>query len=334
LTVQYNRPATRPLRDMTGTLVPSLPVTNVDNQTTTPYLISAEVTGNRMSLGIFARLDPTSLPPTTAFVVKENGKPIAVTTVTIIEQEVALKLERVVGEGSTVTVSYTGKGKPIQSWAAEAVEPFQDAAVAIVPHTTALQDARVDGNRLTLTYDAPLDPAATPTASSYNVMTGATKASVSKVTVQANRVMLTLAAPVQDVDTVTVSYTPGKKPLYDVFGQQVGALPEMEAVNVTLIPVLTDARVNGTVLTLTFSEELNPAKVPSTKDFTLKVWGQPGVRVTRVKISGATVELTLSQPLSGGINAPSSQRWSYTPGSVPLQGMNGTLVGPITDRPF
>ena len=326
LTVQYNRPASRGLRDLTGTLVPSLPVTNVDNQTVTPPLDDAEVTGNLLSLVFLARLDPTSIPSTSSFVVKANGVAIGVSKVRIYDQVVELKLARVVGDGSTVTVSYTGKGKPIQSWAAETADPFQDVAVENVPRHAALVEAWVDGNQVKLIYDEPLDPATTPASGTYQVMSGSAKVPVTKVTVLANWVMLTLATPASEVDPVTVSYTPGKKPLYDVFGQPVGALPETEAIHVTMIPVLSYASHDGKLITLFFSEALNPAKVPSTKDFTLSV---PGVSVTKVQISGFTVTLTLSQSVAG-----SDHTFSYRPGSVPLQGMTGAQVEAINNHPF
>ena len=90
-----------------------------------------------------------------------------------------------------------------------------------------LKNASVTATMLTLAYDYPLASGSVPAASSYSVtINGSTNDPVSTVSVPAgSKVILTLANPVHDSDTVTVSYTvPGTNAIQDAYGNQSVAL--------------------------------------------------------------------------------------------------------------
>ena len=79
------------------------------------------------------------------------------------------------------------------------------------------------------------------------------------------------------------------------------------------------AVVNGTTLTLTWDEPLDGSSIPASGDFT--VAGGDRVRtVTRVRVSGSTVTLTLD---AGAEHEEAGIRVSYTPGTNPIRDVPG-----------
>ena len=79
------------------------------------------------------------------------------------------------------------------------------------------------------------------------------------------------------------------------------------------------AVVNGTTLTLTYSEPLGGSSTPEAGDFTV-TGGDRARTVTRVSVSGSTVVLTLdtaAEHLEAGIQV------SYTPGMNPIRDVAG-----------
>ena len=102
--------------------------------------------------------------------------------------------------------------------------------------------AAVNGNRLTLTFSAPMDAGSLPTADAFTVKTtppGGTAqtvglAAADPVAVSGNDVTLTLAAAVSAGDTVTVSYTaPSDKPLQNVICEDAPSFTDQTVTNQT-----------------------------------------------------------------------------------------------------
>ena len=73
-----------------------------------------------------------------------------------------------------------------------------------------------------------------------------------------------------------------------------GAAPD------TTAPVLQSARVDGVTLTLTYSENLQPAALTALRAFTVTVDGQAGPAVESVKVLGSTATLTLAAAVAHG----------------------------------
>ena len=88
-----------------------------------------------------------------------------------------------------------------------------------------LRSAAVDGNMLTLTYAGTIDTAAVPTAASYTAQVDGTERAVVNVEVSTSTVALTLASAVTSSQSVTVSYTPGKRALRHREREGVGGQP-------------------------------------------------------------------------------------------------------------
>ena len=100
-----------------------------------------------------------------------------------------------------------------------------------------LSGARVTGDELTLTYAGYLDEAVRPPVETFTVKVDGIEWTVSAVSINRTTVTLTLASPVVAGQTVTVSYTPGKKAIRHVnrrIGHKAVALTDVAVKNVTV----------------------------------------------------------------------------------------------------
>lgn len=96
-----------------------------------------------------------------------------------------------------------------------------------------LHDAFVDGDELVLVFDDDLDVASVPGTQDFRVRVDGSAETVSDVEVGQDEVTLTLASPVAHRDEVTVSYTPGTRPLSDAVGNRVEAIVREPVTNRT-----------------------------------------------------------------------------------------------------
>ena len=94
-------------------------------------------------------------------------------------------------------------------------------------------------------------------------------------------------------------------------------------------PMLQEAEVNLTALTLLYDKMLDETSVPATSAFTVRVDGV--VRsVTNVSVHGRTVTVTLSQAVPYGEDGATV---SYTPGSRPLRNLLGNPAAALSNQP-
>ena len=106
--------------------------------------------------------------------------------------------------------------------------------VTRLPHP---RSASVNGNRLTLTFDAPMDRGLVPAAAAFTVQANGDAVSLSganPVSVSGREVTLTLAAAVASGDAVTVSYAkPESSPLRNVVCEYAPSFTDRAATNAT-----------------------------------------------------------------------------------------------------
>ena len=105
---------------------------------------------------------------------------------------------------------------------------------AVKPRLAASGGAVVDGTRLTLTWDEPLDGSSTPVSGNFTVAGGDRVRTVTRVRVSGSTVTLTLDAGAEHEEAgIRVSYTPGTNPIRDVPGNQAEALSRVPVTNET-----------------------------------------------------------------------------------------------------
>ena len=282
-----------------------------------PLFQSASVNGNTLTLTYSEALDAAHPPVANDFTVTAGGARAGVNTVGVAGNTVTLTLAAPVANGQAVTVAYTdptvGFDDPaaIQDLAGNDAATLAATAVSnTTPDTTAplFQSASVNGNTLTLTYSEALDAAHPPVANDFTVTAGGARAGVNTVAVAGNTVVLTLAAPVANGAAVTVAYTDPTvgandvAAIQDLVGNDAATLGTTAVSNTTpdtTAPLFQSASVNGNVLTLTYSEALDPANGPMRGDFAVTAGGVTA-GVNAVGVAGNTVVLTLAAPVAAG----------------------------------
>lgn len=209
---------------------------------TPPSLAYAYMAEKVLTLQYDRALDTTSVPPASAFVVKVNGTSRSVAEVAVQSPDsttgsVVLTLGSAVTYGDTVTVSYTPGTPAIQGVSGAQALGFSSRGVS---NETApgpeLWEATVDGTALTLQFGESLDASSVPTTGDFVVKVNGAMRGVSAVSIPAgdtSQVLLTLASPVSQADTVTVSYTPGTYPIQSPDGRLSSRFSDYEVYNYT-----------------------------------------------------------------------------------------------------
>lgn len=99
-----------------------------------------------------------------------------------------------------------------------------------------LDSALVDGNRMTLKFDKPLQSGTTADPADFAINVQGAPTVVRSVYVQGNEVQLTLSRDVKPDRSVTVTYSPGSSPLRDYAGYRVERFVNVPVVNETRKP--------------------------------------------------------------------------------------------------
>ena len=219
----------------------------------------------------------------------------------------------IVGSGE----GYTRGGYAI----VEIVDNDGDAPPDVTPPH--LLQRTVNGTTLVLTYDETLDDASVPAPGDFVVAAAGNTINVSQVSVDGSRVTLTLAAPVQPNQAVSIDYTPGATPIQDAAGNDAGPISGTDV----RPPMLTRAAVNASTLVLTYDETLDGVSVPSAGDFVVTAAGS-SVGVSGVSVGGSAVTLTLATAVQAG----QTVTLDYTPGANPTQDMAGNDAAALSGQ--
>ena len=174
----------------------------------------------------------------------------------------------------------------------EIVDNDGDAAPDVTPPR--LLQRTVNGTTLVLTYDETLDDASVPAPGDFVVAAAGNTINVTQVSVDGSRVTLTLAAPVQPNQAVSIDYTPGATPIQDASGNDAAPISGTDVTP----PQLTRAAVNAATLVLTYDETLDGASAPSAGDFVVTAAGST-TGATGVSVGGSAVTLTLAARRAG-----------------------------------
>ena len=256
-----------------------------------------------------------------AFTVSAGGNNFVVNSVTVSGSTVQLGLASVIGQGLTVTVSYTAPtsststtnnaiqdviGNDAISVSARAVT--NGSTIDTTPPAYVSSVVNSTGSILTLTYDEAIYGTTAPTTA-FTVTVNTVPVTVSTVTVNGLTIQLGLASTVGAGQAVTVAYSAPtsntsntNSAVQDAIGNDsVSLTARAITTNSSTVdltgPLLSTAVVNnlGTVLTLTYNEPLSSTTAPASR-FTVTVGGVSR-DVTSAVVSGSTVQLTLASTI-------------------------------------
>ena len=295
--------------DQGNKLVDSWSALTVTNRVDSPpALVSVTALWDVITLTYSESLDPASMPDKSAFMLSGRNSPPQVESVAISGNTVTLAMSAVIqGELSPeYQLAYTPPSEsPLQQadGAQQAEEIFSQTVISSTPTTNPeVQGATVNGATLEIEFDHPLKNVAPASAFTIGGQDGV---SVTAASFSGTVVTLTLSPAVTAGSTITVSYVkPNPPPRVEARNNRnADSFTDRAVVNSTVAPtpVLSGARISadGTVLTLTFSLELDSssAGTPGTATFSL---GGTDAAVGSVSVDGTTVTLALDPPADAG----------------------------------
>ena len=198
------------------------------------------------------------------------------------------------------------------------------------PTAPTLVGASVLRTSLAVQFNENLDLDSTPAGSVFTVSGGRTGTGTVRIFDSGPAfAFVTLDSAVSLGETVTVSYTkPASNPLRNAAGNEVASFADQPVRN-NRRAFFSRATVDGTTLTVTFSENLDPDpdSTPAGSAFTVS-GGRTGTGTAA--ISGATATVTLDSAVSVGETVTVS---FANPASNPLKDVAAQVVPNFSDRP-
>ncbi|SDF14062.1 repeat-containing protein [Paenibacillus sp. cl6col] len=261
-------------------------------------------------------LKKTSVPPAASFEVWVNGDTRRVTGTAMGSDYVDVSLENGVPVGQSISISYRpgADRKSIQDTAGNAAAAFEKVSVSNEVDRTppVMKQANAEGMKVVLDMSEPLDTVSARAYEQFKVTVDGSEKTVSRISVDGSKVTLSLIYVIRDNQTVRVSYKPDRYPLTDRSGNKLEAFTDVLARNDadTKAPVLQRAEVSGSLLTLTYNEQLDTGKVPPRSHFSVYV-NRSSRSVDSVQVRDNVVNLIMSSSVSDGDDVTVS----YMPGT-------------------
>ena len=261
VTVTYTVPGTNPIRDAEGNAADGLsndPVRNATPDTTPPTVSMIEITSNPATSQTYGVGEAIEVTVTLDETVAVTGRPRL--SLTVGAETKPATYDRgsnsdtlvfaypvASGDSDTDGVSIAAGRIDLNSGTIkdasnnDAVLDHDELAAdsghkvdAVKPRLAASSGAVVDGTRLTLTYDEPLDAGSVAESGDFTVAGGDHARTVTRVAVSGRELELTLDVAAEHGEAgITVSYTPGINPLRDAVGNQAEALSREPVANDT-----------------------------------------------------------------------------------------------------
>ena len=331
--LNYTKPTSNPLRDLSGNDVENFLRQSVTNNTP-PAFSSAAVNGDELTVTFNGGLDTGSVPAAGDFTVTVDGDTVALADtnpVGVAGSAVTLTLASAVERLDTVTVGYAPGDNTLKD-ADNAKNPVPGfSGQAVTNNTPADTDppgfvsAAVNGTALTITFDEPLDESVTRAVGSFSIWsaddTGEYVASFDGISGPTVTATLSTAAGHGDVIRVTYELTLNQdERLKDLSGNLLhpDSVAKRPVTNNTP-PVFSSAAVDGSTLTITFDGGLDTAagSKPAEADFAVTVNGSAVslAETTPVAVSDTTVTLALAE----AVLRIDTVTVGYTPGTNRLK---------------
>ena len=263
----YTQPETTSLTGFSDQEAP------VREDTNAPTLRGAVVASQMLRLTFSQELDENRLPPDGAFHVTVNGTKRDAEVLGISPPEtVNLLLSPAVAAGDRVAVRYTAEpgnnlmvrdlsrrvasfgDRPVRVDASSSASPLSDVLPPV------LDSASVNGGRLTIRLSEALDRSSAAAPADFHVAVNGQRRNVAAggVSLASQNVSLTLESPVTREDAVQLRYVKGANPLRDRAGNEVDPFIHPAVVNRSAAPEVIALSVDGSTLTITFDEDIDP----------------------------------------------------------------------------
>ncbi len=308
ITVSYTKPDQPPrIEGRNITDADSFTNQSVTNNTVAPApeFSSATVSadGSTATVTFTLALDASAEHTPKASSFSLTGSGASVDSVSIVGSAVVLSLDPLADVGETITLGYT---PPADSMAArlQSADHAQPVAAFSNRSTTNNADgkprpvaAEVDGDRLTISFDRPLDSSSTPAQAAVSV--AGTTATVTKLSVSKSDVIVTLSSAVNHTERISVSYTaPTESPLKRTNPEiGVDSFVSLAVTNLAEDPTPTFVSASidptGRALTITMSHPLLTTVGGLPDKATFSLGGSAEAAVDSLAVSGSTVVLKL-----------------------------------------
>ena len=337
VTVAYEDPTSgddeKAIQDRSGNDAADLTERTVTNESTVddevaPNFESVAMSsdGNTITLTYDEILDSQARPGSASFVVTVEGERRNVSSVSVNDRQVRLRLASPVTVGQTVSVSYFDPtvgddGNAIQDRSGNDADTLENEPV---PNGSQAQDNRAprferaamssDGRSITLVYDEVLDDQAGPATSDFTVEVDEESVDLSTnsaITVSGRTVVLSLDSAVQELQDVTVTYTDptggdDTNAIQDAAGNDAADLIDHKVINASTVldqqaPLFQSVAMStdGATITLTYDEILDGGNGPATANFQIMVQGERR-DVSTATVTGKTVALKLGTASTTG----------------------------------
>ena len=334
---------------------------------TVPTVVGSAVSSTKVVLSFSEALDASSEPAPGDFFVfnHQSGMPVTVSDVAVEGSSVVLTLATAASTGNSVEIIYTPGTNPIRDEAGNTVATFSETRTAEGGGKPGLDTAntpKVDGARVVLTYDKPLDPASLPAPDAFtlhfplhNSERQPYRRVVERVEVAGKTLVLHLEHPVDPCAGVnvqistgtgtrtkimnppfTVSYTaPSANPLQGLDGTDAAAIAHEDVANARSAELCVNginrARVGSVILTA--DRPLARDAAPEPAWFTVTASGGP-VTVTGAAYSeddSREIKLSLSRDIAPGETVTVS--YTRPEGASGLRNVDGKQLANVVDLP-
>ena len=265
-----------------------------------PTVVSAEASGDSLTIKFSEALDEDSTPATSAFTLNvDSGTAPTISSVDIDGSNVTLSLSAAVDTSKTYTIDYAAPmTSPIKDLVGNAAEDVSTQSVS-TEDTTApelTEATTLSSNAVLLSYDEVLDPNSVPDKSQFTVKVGESARTLSTVGSHGTMgIRLSLGSTFRPGDMLTVSYAvPSTNPIQDAASNDAVGFTD-EAVTNNLAATAPDAPGNLAA---------SPGTVAGTMALTWETPWHNGNAITRFEVRYAA-----------GTSVPAATTWTAITGS-------------------
>ena len=303
---------------------------------TPPELVSAQVDGDALTLTYNEPLNATP-PAASLFTVAAGSTTSVVSRVAVDGATITLTLTPAVPPGETVRLTYEpvlGGPQLIQDQANNNAGSFSARPVPNLPGAPENRAPAQGNGRVTLNWSPGSDGGSPVTGYEYR-QRGGTQETYGEVWTPVPN-----SAPGGSNDDryVVGNLTNGVPYFFQVRAvNAVGESPASNEVNATpqardaTPPEFLSAAVDGTTLTLDYNEALDETSTPPANAFTVTGDQTPHI-VDAVAVSGATVTLTLSEPVVEGVTVTLTYTVPTGTDATPIRDVAGNAASALSGQ--